>query len=86
MKKLLAALLLITVVGCCKPQAAPCPRLPEPSRPELRVSKLPPDAPIEDVLQSYVLDLAEVLGWGRQMQVVIQSHNMVPDAKTKPNK
>jgi hypothetical protein len=71
----LLVLSLLIAIGCKQPVATPCPKLPSPPDVALRVTQLAPDAPIEEVLKAYVLDLADQIGLSKQRKAIIEAHN-----------
>ena len=70
------ALILLLFVGCNKPQVitAPCPKPPEIAAPVMRVKSLPSDASMQDVLKAYVLDLADQVGYAKQLEALLSAY------------
>jgi len=68
----LAPLALLLALGCVKPPiAVPAPPPARIVRPVLRVRQLPETATTAEVLNAYVLDLAEQAGYADQLETLI---------------
>ena len=73
MKRIALTLAILAAAGCCEPKVitVPPPTPPRIQRPALRVKTLPPTATTAQVLEAYVLDLADQVGYADQLEVLI---------------
>lgn len=78
----LALLLGACLLGCTKPVAVPCPEPPTIPRPTFRIHQLPQDASTAQVLEAYVLDLAEQVGYADQLEAILDGYRRKPAPST----
>lgn len=81
------ALSLGLLAGCCKPPVVvPCPPPPPVSQPSLRVTALTPQSAPAQVLEAYVLDLAEWVGYAKKLETILNAYRPVPTTAPPPSK
>ena len=69
----------VLLLGCCKKVVVtPCPPPPPVTQPTLRTSALTPLSPADRVVEAYVLDLADWVGYGKKLEALLDAYRTVP--------
>ena len=72
------ALSLILLAGCSKPPVViPCPPPPPVNRPSLRTGALNAQSAPDQVLEAYVLDLADWVGYAQELETLLNAYRPV---------
>jgi hypothetical protein len=76
MSKYLALILFVLLISCKPPVVitVPCPKPPEIVRPDLRIKKLRTESTTREVIEAYVLDLAEQVGYADQLESILSGY------------
>lgn len=75
---------LSLLAGCSKPLVvSPCPPPPPVSQPTLRTSSLTAQSAPASVLEAYVLDLADWVGYAKKLEGLLDAYRQTPPAPTK---
>ena len=65
---------------------APCPPPPFVQHPQLRIHQLQGTASMAEILTAYVLDLAEVDGYSRRLEALLDAYRPPPEPAKKVEK
>ena len=75
MRIFILACSLIPLLGCCKRvTVTPCPPPPPVIQPTLRTASLTAQTAPDKVLEAYVLDLAEWVGYGKKLGTLLDAY------------
>jgi hypothetical protein len=70
---------LSLLAGCSKPPVVfPCPPPHPVTRPSLRVNALTAQAAPDAVLEAYVLDLADWVGYSKELETLLDAYRPAP--------
>jgi len=85
MRLFLPGCCLALLLGCFTPPVViPCPPPPPVTQPTLRTAVLTSQTPADKVLEAYVLDLADWVGYGKRLEKLLDAYRPAPTPPAQP--